>query len=61
MSDIVDAKQVPCPRCGAMFVCGVANGGDTCWCAEMPPRYAVQTGQCLCPDCLKKSVSLPSD
>ena len=42
-----------CPRCGAAFVCGMANGGTQCWCASLPPLGPLVAGaDCYCPACL---------
>jgi hypothetical protein len=59
MSEMLESKQIPCPKCGKNFVCGVSNGGDTCWCVELPPRYEIQKDRCVCSDCFKKQFSLP--
>ena len=56
-----DMKTTKCPNinCRKDFICGLMNGLDKCWCMEVPPKYAVQSGQCRCEDCFKKSIQLP--
>ena len=42
-----------CPRCGAVFVCGMDAGKPRCWCADLPPLPVDATvAGCLCPACL---------
>jgi hypothetical protein len=42
-----------CPRCGAVFVCGMEAGTSPCWCAALPPQPVdPDIPGCLCPDCL---------
>jgi len=48
-------KMESCPRCGAVFACGVSQGLGTCWCMNfpsLPPQYRQGKG-CYCPTCLK--------
>ena len=53
------ARRVTCARCGAVFDCGLGGG---CWCAAEPyrlplpgPETDCETGDCLCPGCLRKA------
>lgn len=53
-----------CPRCGAVFSCGMRAGEDVCWCVAFPPAFAVpaaetvpDTGACYCPACLAELVA----
>ncbi|MCO5106978.1 MAG: cysteine-rich CWC family protein [Burkholderiaceae bacterium] len=51
----VDGPTDACPRCGALFACGVASG--RCWCSELPPLAPLPDGlppSCLCPACLRE-------
>ena len=47
-----------CPRCDAIFGCGVASGN--CWCSgvtltpERQAELAVDYEGCLCPNCLRE-------
>jgi hypothetical protein len=49
-----------CARCGATFICGVADAqsAQPCWCMALPPLHLdatipAQERSCLCPDCLR--------
>lgn len=50
-----------CPRCGTRFVCGMASGQETCWCASLPAITLPDPArpECLCPDCLR-AIATPS-
>lgn len=46
-----------CPQCGTNFTCGIAEGGQTCWCFDLPNVVPVdEETACLCPDCLQKHI-----
>jgi hypothetical protein len=46
-----------CPRCGAVFQCGVLAGKDHCWCHDLPPIDVSKVlTSCLCPTCLKQEM-----
>ena len=46
-----------CPQCGAGFVCGIAAGGERCWCFDLPAVMPVRADTaCLCPACLMKAI-----
>ena len=48
-------RQVTCERCGREFDC---RSGGECWCEAEPYRLPVpESGDCLCPDCLRKAAS----
>lgn len=53
-----------CPRCAAVFTCGMRAGEEVCWCVAHPPAFAVpavetvpDTGACYCPDCLRELIA----
>jgi hypothetical protein len=46
-----------CARCKAQFGCGQAEGGGSCWCADLPPIMPVKGESCLCPSCLRAEVA----
>jgi hypothetical protein len=56
------AKQKSCSNCGAGFSCGA--GETSCWCFDLP-HVGVVAGQeqdCLCPTCLRETISkIPVD
>jgi Family of unknown function (DUF5522)/Cysteine-rich CWC len=56
------SKQKNCSKCGAGFSCGA--GETSCWCFDLP-HVGVVAGQdqdCLCPTCLRETVSkMPVD
>ncbi|MCA9893860.1 MAG: cysteine-rich CWC family protein [Anaerolineae bacterium] len=60
-ADTANGQRI-CPRCGAVFVCGIAAGDSECWCfglphlATMPETDGAAT--CLCPDCLHERITL---
>ncbi|MFA6312377.1 MAG: cysteine-rich CWC family protein [Sterolibacterium sp.] len=49
-----------CPRCGAIFACGMQTGQEPCWCAELPVLKvkADQASSCYCPACLKQLIEI---
>ncbi|MDD3353204.1 cysteine-rich CWC family protein [Zoogloea sp.] len=56
----VETPTNVCPACGAAFTCGMNAGADSCWCASLPPVFAVPeagAGQCYCPGCLKAKIA----
>ncbi len=49
-----------CARCGAFFMCGMTEGHDHCWCADLPLLCipldpTIQS--CYCPACLKEAIA----
>lgn len=53
--------QRTCPRCGALFVCGLAAGEARCWCFDLPnviPLSSLDVEGCLCPDCLRAAIEM---
>jgi hypothetical protein len=58
MADVTPTK-CPGKKCGKPFVCGLQSNLEKCWCMDVPPRYAVQQGRCVCPDCLNSANALP--
>ena len=54
-----DTQQSICAACGAAFDCGVAAGGDTCWCMSLPTLTTAFTDSsgCYCVNCLKAKLS----
>lgn len=52
---VVRRGERTCPRCGGVFVCGMAAGEPGCWCAALPPLpIDPSIAGCLCPACLKE-------
>ena len=46
-----------CPQCGSNFICGIADGGQTCWCFDLPNVVSLdKETTCLCPECLQKHI-----
>lgn len=58
-----EGKISKCESCGEQFGCGVNI--DNCWCTQLqlPDEIAAHLQSkytdCLCPDCLRKLVSMP--
>ena len=54
-----DPQQTVCAACGTAFDCGVAAGGDTCWCMNLPALATAVTDSigCFCVNCLKAKLS----
>ena len=53
-----------CSRCGAVFTCAMADGGDPaqpCWCTALPAAVPLPGDQaalaaCWCPACLRQHI-----
>jgi len=51
------AGERVCPQCGEPFVCGIAAGGQRCWCFDLPAVMPVKPDTaCLCPNCLREAI-----
>lgn len=62
MSELTKAEEQTCPACGTHFVCGAAQGQQSCWCMEKPTGLIEPEvgGSCLCPRCLNQRISARS-
>jgi hypothetical protein len=59
----MSASVLKCPLCGAENACGMANGGETCWCFDVqiapatleriPP--GARGVACICKACAARS------
>jgi hypothetical protein len=49
-------RRLACAVCGTEFSCGLST---ECWCAAETARLPLPTGtgDCLCPDCLRKAAA----
>ncbi len=51
-----EQKPNTCPRCGAIFTCGLITRQEHCWCFDLPKvklKSEERLKSCLCPNCLK--------
>lgn len=47
-----------CAACQGMFVCGIAQGQEQCWCMKLPAVLPVSSHQtCLCEICLTREIA----
>lgn len=44
-----------CPNCQTEFHCG-SKDNEPCWCCDLPNIVPVNSGECLCPDCLDQEI-----
>ncbi len=59
LSQPLQIKEKQCSHCGKYFTCGSGGKQGGCWCQELPNLMPLtgSEGDCLCPNCLTKTLA----